>query len=759
MESKYNYFKRDISWLSFNYRVLLEALDERLPLYERINFISIYSSNLEEFYKIRVADHKAVASGATESDEETVQSARELVEEINKEVTRQLDDRVRIYEQKILPALRKNHIIFYQDNHVEPFHQQFIKDFFREEIFPYLQPVPVSKDKIVSFLRDNRLYLAIRVYPKKEGNEGTTSLTESRQPLYFVMKQPYAKVPRFIELPSREKKHYLMFTEDIIKANLNLIFPGYDVDSSYCIKISRDADILIDDTASSADLVAQLKKKVKKRKIGDVCRFVYDRGMPHDFLNFLVDAFHIQRDELVPGDKHLNLEDLRHLPNPNKSLHSLEKPKPMKLTVLDEKESIFNYVAKKDLLLYYPYHSFEHFIHFLYEAVHNPETREIMVTQYRVAENSAVINTLIAAAQNGKKVTVFVELKARFDEENNLATAEMMQAAGIKIIYSIPGLKVHAKVALIRRRGLNGEKIPSYAYISTGNFNEKTATLYADCGLFTCRKEIVNALYTLFRPLQGKEDPKFTTLLVARFNLIPELNRLIDHEIELAKSGKQGRIILKMNALQDPTMIDRLYEASQAGVRIDLIVRGICCLIPGRKYSRNIRVTRIVDTFLEHARVWYFGNGGKPKLFLGSPDWMRRNLYRRIEAVTPILDPDLKRELSDMLSIQLSDKRKACFVDDHLRNRWKSARPQKEKVEREVCNISVTYMTFPCNTKHVPLQPEIKYMLWKLSTYALSSSCSSSRSSTSSWVSAMMRLTFYNLLSEPKQHLSRRYCL
>ena len=707
MESKYNYFKRDISWLSFNYRVLLEALDERLPLYERINFISIYSSNLEEFYKIRVADHKAVASGATESDEETVQSARELVEEINKEVTRQLDDRVRIYEQKILPALRKNHIIFYQDNHVEPFHQQFIKDFFREEIFPYLQPVPVSKDKIVSFLRDNRLYLAIRVYPKKEEknkgeetkeniekytgecinerNDGEgikvgmeaarPNVTDLRQPLYFVMKQPYAKVPRFIELPSREKNHYLMFTEDIIKANLNLIFPGYDVDSSYCIKISRDADILIDDTASSADLVAQLKKKVKKRKIGDVCRFVYDRGMPHDFLDFLVDAFHIQRDELVPGDKHLNLEDLRHLPNPNKSLHSLEKPKPMKLTILDEKESIFNYVAKKDLLLYYPYHSFEHFIHFLYEAVHNPETREIMVTQYRVAENSAVINTLIAAAQNGKKVTVFVELKARFDEENNLATAEMMQAAGIKIIYSIPGLKVHAKVALIRRRGLNGEKIPSYAYISTGNFNEKTATLYADCGLFTCRPKIVADLYNLFRTLQGKEDPKFTTLLVARFNLIPELNRLIDREIALADEGKQGRIILKMNALQDPAMIDRLYEASEHGVQIDLIVRGICCLIPGQSYSRNIRVTRIVDSFLEHARIWYFGNDGKPKVFMGSPDWMRRNLYRRIEAITPILAPDLRDSLIEMLNIQLADNQKACWVDDKLQNIFKKRTP------------------------------------------------------------------------------------
>ena len=659
MESKYNYFKRDISWLSFNYRVLLEALDEHLPLYERINFISIYSSNLEEFYKIRVADHKAVASGATESDEETVQSARELVEEINHEVNRQLDDRVRIYEEKILPALRKNHIIFYQDRHVEPFHQQFIKDFFREEIFPYLQPVPVSKDKIVSFLRDNRLYLAIRLYPKENRNPA------NRQPFYFVMKQPYAKVPRFIELPPRGDNYYIMFTEDIIKANLNLIFPGYDVDSSYCIKISRDADILIDDTASSADLVAQLKKKVKKRKIGDVCRFVYDRAMPQDFLDFLVDAFRIHRDELVPGDKHLNLEDLRHLPNPNKSLRRIEKPQPMKLNILDEKESIFNYVAQKDLLLYYPYHSF------LYEAVHNPETREIMVTQYRVAENSAVINTLIAAAQNGKKVTVFVELKARFDEENNLATAEMMQAAGIKIIYSIPGLKVHAKVALVRRRGLNGEKIPSYAYISTGNFNEKTATLYADCGLFTCRKEIVNDLYNLFRTLQGKEDPKFTTLLVARFNLIPELNRLIDREISLADQGKGGRIILKMNALQDPAMIDRLYEASEHGVQIDLIVRGICCLIPEQSYSRNIRVTRIVDSFLEHARIWYFGNEGHPKVYMGSPDWMRRNLYRRIEAVTPILDPDLRASLIEMLHIQLADNQKACWVDDKLQNVFK----------------------------------------------------------------------------------------
>jgi len=675
MESRY--FKRDISWLSFNYRVLLEAEDDTLPLYERINFISIYSSNLEEFYKIRVADHKAIATGAAHSDEESVQSAMQLVTEINEEVNRQLEERIRIYEQKILPALRQHHIIFYQSRNVEPFHKEFLRRFFREEIFPYLSPVPVSKDKVISFLRDNRLYLAVRLHSK-----GTLP-GDPDHTQYFVMKLPYSKVPRFIELPKQDKNYYLMFIEDIIKANIDTIFPGYDVDSSYCIKISRDADILIDESANTSEIIEQVKTKVKKRKIGAVCRFVYDRAMPDDFLDFLVDAFRINRQELVPGDKHLNMEDLRHLPNPNNAVRPIRKPQPMKLACLDECESIFRYVEKKDLLLHYPYHSFEHFIHFLYEAVHEPTVREIMVTQYRVAENSAVINTLIAAAQNGKKVTVFVELKARFDEENNLATAEMMKAAGINILFSLPGLKVHAKVALVLRRDKQGHKLPSYAYISTGNFNEKTATLYADCGLFTCNPVLVNDLHNLFRTFQGKENPVFHRLLVARFNLIPELNRLIDHEIELAKSGKQGRIILKMNALQDPAMIERLYEASQAGVKIDLIVRGICCLIPGRKYSRNIRVTRIVDTFLEHARVWYFGNGGKPKLFLGSPDWMRRNLYRRIEAVTPILDPDLKRELSDMLSIQLSDKRKACFVDDHLRNRWKSARPQKEKIRSQ----------------------------------------------------------------------------
>ena len=667
MENQYRYNDRDISWLSFNHRVLLEADDDELPLYERINFISIYSSNLEEFYKVRVAGHKAVASGGR-SEDETVEEAHAIIHKITERVNAQLEDRIRIYEQKILPDLRKNHIVFYQSrSELGEIHRQYIQRFFREEVFPFLQPVQVDKERVRMFLRDRRLYLAVRAIEK-----------ESRIKEYFIIKMPYSKVPRFVQLPKIGDDYYIMFLEDIIKFNLNKIFVGYDIDCSYCCKISRDADIYVDDVAPE-NVVEAVKDKVKKRKIGGICRFVYDRNMPEDFLNYLVDAFSINREELVPGDKHLNLEDLSKLPNPNPDLPPVVKPQPLVLPGMERKNFMFHRISQRDLLLFYPYHSFEHFIHFLYEAVHDANTREIMITQYRVAEHSEVINSLIAAAKNGKKVTVFVELKARFDEENNLATAEQMRQAGINIIFSIPGLKVHAKVALVLRYNKNGEQIRSYAYVSTGNFNEKTAKIYADTALYTCNPSIVEDMHTLFRVLQREEtEPHFKRLLIARFNLLPELKKLIQHEISLVHAGKKGRIVLKMNALQDTVMIDELYKASEAGVDIDLIVRGICCLVPGESFSKNIRVTRIVDSFLEHSRVWYFGNDGNPKIFLGSPDWMRRNLYRRIEAVTPILNTNLKKELVDMLEIQLAANRKACWVDNQMVNRFKRKPGQKE---------------------------------------------------------------------------------
>ena len=660
MEKRYRYNDRDVSWLSFNHRVLLEADDDELPLYERINFISIYSSNLEEFYKVRVAGHKAIASGG-KSEDETVEEAHEIIHNITSRVNAQLEDRIRIYEKKILPALRKNHIVFYQSrSELGEIHRQYIQRFFLEEVFPFLQPVQVDKERVRMFLRDRRLYLAVRAIEK-----------ESRLKEYFIIKMPYSKVPRFVQLPKIGDDYYIMFLEDIIKFNLNKIFIGYEIDCSYCCKISRDADIYVDDVLPE-NVVQAVKDKVKKRKIGGICRFVYDRNMPADFLNFLVNEFSINREELVPGDKHLNLEDLSHLPNPNPNLLPMVKPKPLLLPGLERKNFMFHRISQRDLLLHYPYHSFEHFIHFLYEAVHDANTREIMITQYRVAEHSEVINSLIAAAKNGKRVTVFVELKARFDEENNLETAEQMRKAGINIIYSIPGLKVHAKVALVLRYNKLGERIRSYAYVSTGNFNEQTAKVYADTGLFTCNPTIVEDMHTLFRVLRKEVvNPQFKRLLIARFNLLPELKKLINHEITLAKSGKKGRIVLKMNALQDLAMIDELYKASEEGVEIDLIVRGICCLIPGEEFSRNIRVTRIVDSFLEHSRIWYFGNDGNPKLFLGSPDWMRRNLYRRIEAVTPILNKSLKKELIDMLGIQLAANRKACWVNNQMENVFK----------------------------------------------------------------------------------------
>lgn len=659
MENNYQYFNRDISWLSFNHRVLMEAEDRTVPLYERINFIAIYSSNLEEFYKVRVAEHKAVARGGY-SEDMTQDEAAELIVRIAEEVNRQLEDRIRIFQEGILPELRRNHIVFYQrKQEVEPIHYEFITNYFREEIFPYLQPVPVSRTRVKVFLRADRLYLCTRLRRKDNG------VTE-----YYIMKLPYSKVPRFVELPSKDGTYYLMYMEDIIKANIGLMFPGYEVDCSYCCKISRDADIMVDDDAVSTEImVEQLKKKVKKRKIGAVCRFVYDRQMPQDFLQYLVDAFELNPDELMPGDKHLNLEDLAKLPNPNPMLLKSSLPKPILLNGLDKKQSILKYAGKRDLLLHYPYHSFDHFIHFLYEAVHDASVEEIMITQYRVAPHSEVINQLMAAAQNGKKVTVFVELKARFDEENNLATAELMQRAGIHIIYSMKGLKVHAKVALVLRRHKDGRPKKSFAYISTGNFNEKTATVYADSALFTSNAEVVNDLHTLFLVLRKElVEPEFKHLLVPRFNLLPKLNELLEFEKREASLGRKAYVILKMNALQDTAMIDELYRASEAGVQIDLIVRGICCLIPGQPYSRNIRITRIVDGYLEHARVWFFHHGGKEQVYMGSPDWMRRNLYRRIEAVTPVLDHVLKQEMINLLYIQLADNQKAVWVDEGLRN-------------------------------------------------------------------------------------------
>ena len=667
MENSHKYFKRDISWLSFNYRVLLEAEDETLPIYERIKFLSIYSSNLEEFYEIRVAEHRGVIMKKNFTEESGAE-AEETLAEITEEVNRQQREYYRIFS-KVLQELNRQDIYLYQDSRPEPFHEEFVHNFFNEEVFPFLSPVMIQAGDIRTFIRDRRLYLVIRMVKKSKRMAEPDYVPDY---YYALMKIPYAKVPRFIELPTHEGKHYIMFIDDIIRANLSSIFPGYVVESCYSIKISRDADIYLDDE-KGGNIVENIRKKVKKRKIGALSRFMYDSNMPDDFLAFICNAFGITTDDLVLGGRYNNLQDLIKLPNPRGKELEQQVPSPMRVPFLDEMGSVFRAVKKRDILLHFPYQSFDYLIRFLMEAAFDPKVDEIKITQYRVAENSAVINTLISAAQNGKKVTVFVELKARFDEENNMSTAERMEQAGIRIIYSIPGLKVHAKVAVILRKDTeDGCKRRGFAYLSTGNFNEKTARIYSDMALLTSNAELITDINKVFAVLEGKlAGPTFRHLLVARFNMVPELTRMIHREIEHVKAGRKGRIVLKMNGLHDQNMINELYNASENGVEIDLIVRGICCLVPNRPFSANIKVTRIVDMFLEHSRIWYFYNDGEEELFLTSADWMRRNLNRRIETAFPILNAEIKRNIIDILNIQLQDNVKACLIDEHLHNNFK----------------------------------------------------------------------------------------
>ena len=680
MGQTYSYFNRDISWLSFNYRVLLESEDKSLPIYERIKFLSIHASNLEEFYEIRVAEHRNVIAHKIRSKEEASE-AEQVLEAINTEVTRQQQEFFRILKTQILPELERKNILIYMNAEPKPEHRKYIKTYFSEEIYPFLQPVMLLKNEIRFFIRDKRLFQIVQLRKKKTSEH-----------FYSIIKIPYEKIPRFIELPPIGGKYYYMFAEDVISANLPDIFTGYIVEGCYNIKVSRDADIIIDDDESQNTLLETLKKKIRKRKIGDVSRFVYDKEMSDECLHFIREMFHIQKKDLIPDNRYLNLEDLIKLPDPVGKELKMQAIVPIRIPELDQSYWLFPIIRKKDIFFFYPYHTFDYFIRFLTEASANPNVEEIMITQYRVAQDSEIITNLINAAKNGKKVTVFVELKARFDETNNLITSEMMKDAGIKTIYSLPGLKVHAKVALvIEKTVVKNKSRQSYAYLSTGNFNEKTAKLYSDVGIFTSNRKITTEIRKLFDVLESqKTDVKFNNIWVTQFNMIPNLKLKIQQEIKNAKKGKKAHIILKMNGLQDKDMIDELYKASEACVKIDLLVRGISCIVPDQPYSLNIQVTRIVDMFLEHSRIWYFYNAGKEDVYITSADWMMRNLYRRIETAFPVQDKKIKQMIIKILNIQLNDNVKACFVDDRMQNVFKNTlnnRKKKVHAQRDIYKL------------------------------------------------------------------------
>ena len=641
----------------------MEAMDKTVPLFDRIRFLSIYQSNQEEFYRVRVSEYHQILSDPTQSEEEKEQAECTL-ESINREVNRQVDIFNKFFFNDIIPELEQEGMVLYHQEKIEDFHRAEVRRFFKEEVFPFLQPVLILKDDIVSFLRDNRLYLAIKMFKKSDRNN------PERIPFYAQIKIPFSKVPRFIKLTPYNGKNYVMFIDDMIALNLDIVFPGFDIDSHYAIRVSRDADFSIE-PKEGVNIVDAVRKRVKKRKIGNANRLVYDGSMSRDMLEYICEAYDIPHGQCIRSSRYLNLEDLTKLPNLTGRVLSEALPSPMRLPIFDNAPSMFEVIRHRDFLIHFPYQSFDYLTRFLTEAADDPTVTDIKLTQYRVAENSEVIDRLLYAAQRGKRVTVYVEIKARFDEENNIITSELMQQSGVRIVYSTPGLKVHAKALLVKCAPPDPKLPRAYAFLSTGNFNEDTARIYSDMGLFTVNREITRELDKLFSILDGSStDRDFKTLLVAQFNMVDVLKQKIRFEMEEARQGRKARIILKMNGLHDTGMIDALYDASEAGVRVDLLVRGINCLVPNQPYSRNIHMTRIIDSYLEHARIWYFYAGGREEVYLSSADWMRRNLNRRIETAVPILDQRIKNEILSVIDLQLRDNVKACYIDEYLGNHY-----------------------------------------------------------------------------------------
>lgn len=653
-EKSARYFDRDLSWLSFNKRVLEEAADKAVPLYERLKFLAIYSSNLDEFFRVRVAALRSIVDiGKKKINKELGLEPEVLLEQILTEVNSQLNEFGRINRNELMPELKENNIVIYSDEAILKPHKKIVKQYFRSKVLSYLQPVIINEETSL-FLENRALYLVVELKQARDGMD--------EKIVYANLNIPTEHLPRYMELPAIDGVYYFIHLDDIIRANIDFLFPGYEVINCYSVKLNRDAELYIDDEYSG-DLVEKIKKQLKSRNLGVPSRFLYDSALGKDTLNFLARTFDLKEKDIVPGGRYHNRSDLMDLSNPLAPKLENKRLKPIEKKDLENRVSIYDAIDDGDIMLHFPYHSYDYVLRFFNEAAIDPTVKEIRATFYRVATDSFIMNALISAAKNGKKVIVFLELKARFDEENNLKWAEKMQSVGVNIIFSIPGLKVHAKLALVIREV--GSKKKGYSYLGTGNFNEKTANIYTDHGLLTCDKPIIEEVDRLFSFLyKRKKIGKLENLLISQFNIVDRFIEMIDREIANAKEGKAARIIIKINNLEDERMIEKLYEANNAGVKIDMIVRGICCLIPGVEgMSENISVTRLVDRFLEHARVFVFHNNGDEEIYMGSADWMRRNLYKRVEVVFPIREPRIKKEIKKMIALQLKDNTKARRLD------------------------------------------------------------------------------------------------
>ncbi len=674
MSTDRQYEEKELSWLSFNERVLQEAMDKTVPLIERVRFLGIFSSNQDEFFKVRVSDVKRriLINEVHGGDDE----AKVLLRAIQQKVMALGEAFDNTYKE-LLIALARHNIFLVNENQLSEAIQQWLRVFFKEKVLRHIIPILLNKEvNPVKFLKDEHTYLAVEM--KKNGQVIQ----------YALVEVPTDDLPRFFQLPPEgtRRKKQIIILDNVIRFCLDEIFKGffdYDEIAAYAVKLTRDAEYDLSDQLDLS-LVDKMSDGLKQRLTAMPVRFVYEREMPAAMISFLKLKLQISSyDAIMPGGRYHNFKDFIGFPNVGRDY--LENPK---LPALDCRDfdgfvNAFDAITKQDILLYYPYHKFHHFTELVRQAAFDPAVSAIRINIYRVAKKSRIIHSLIDAANNGKKVTVVVELRARFDEAANIDWANILTDAGVKVVFGVPSLKIHSKLCLITRHE-NGEAV-RYAHIGTGNFNEKTAKIYTDFSLLTRHPDITAEVEGVFEYIEYPyKRYKFNHLLVSPINCRRQLYRLIDNELANAKAGQPCGITLKINNLVDRDLINRLYAASQAGVPIQMIIRGMCALRPGVPgLSDNIQVISIIDRFLEHPRVMVFHNKGNPQLFISSADWMSRNIDGRIEVGTPIYDERLKQRILDILDLQLSDTCKARVIDADQKNEYVK-RGNRRKVRSQV---------------------------------------------------------------------------
>lgn len=678
------YINRELSWLQFNARVLQEAEDESVPLGERLRFLGIFSNNLDEFFKVRYATIKRIdlAGKAGKSVLGGIK-AKDLLDQITQVVIDHQTESLFILD-KIQNELQKHNLHVINETQISESQSKYIKEYFVQKVSPALVTIMLDEVKEFPILKDSAAYLAVKVIMQPNDN------TFPNNKAYALLELPRS-IDRFVVLPKEGEKNYIILLDDLIRHCLHNIFNifNYESFSTHMIKITRDAELDIESDLSKS-FIEKISESVKDRSIGDPVRFVYDKDIDKDTLSFLLKKMGIDdTDSIIPGGRYHNRRDYMNFPNLGIKELFYEKHTPLPIPGLSLQGSLLDKIAKKDYLLYVPYQTFSYVVKFLREAALDPKVKSIKITIYRLAEISHIASSLINAKKNGKEVTVQIELQARFDEEANINYAEQMQDEGINLIFGVQGLKVHCKTCIIDR--IEDGKVVRYGFISTGNFNEQTARLYTDYTLFTSDPKLMKEINKVFDFFQiNYKIKKYRHLLVSPHYTRNALYSLINSEIENARKNKPARIQLKLNSLSDYAMIDKLYEASNAGVKIKMIIRGICCLIPGVKgLSENIEIISIIDKFLEHPRLYIFENGGNPKYYISSADLMTRNLDTRVEISCPVYDKDIQQELQDTFDICWNDNVKAREISVKQDNAYKANNKPKYRSQIETYNYYV----------------------------------------------------------------------